>query len=308
MSLVDKGVMKITPKIEKWLLDREIRKQELRIKERGERKAFWASEASMREPGGKLFGKCLRAIWWEWHGEPYSNPMDGRGVRTVQAGIAFENEMNDVFKEMGWWDSVVAERKKFYNEDMNVSGEVDAFIRVEDQTYGVEYKTLYGYFANRDVFKKGNPKIDHLLQTAIYIRHFDLPFKLLYGARDTQEIKEFDITLKDKNLLMVNGRTFKKFPITIDAILARFEEFKKHLDLNTIPPRDYPVLGLTLTELETARKLGELSRTESDLLDKGRRVTKIPWQCSFCRYYYKCLKIAQEEIKSPKDINLTQSK
>lgn len=290
--------------IDKFLIQREIEKGETRIKEKGPRKAFWPSEASIQIPGGKVYGKCLRSLWWSWNNVPPTNPMDGRGCRTVMAGISFEDQLNQVFKEMGLWDFEMESKKKFYNEDMNLSGEVDAFVKLEDKKYGLEIKTIYGWFASRQVFEGGTPKVEHLLQVLLYLKHFQIPFKLVYGTRDSQQIKDFDITLKDDNLLLVNGQSYKPFPITVSAVLSRFEIFKESLKTDQIPPHDYSVLGLTLEELELERTRGDLRKKECDLLDKGRRVTKIPWQCQFCRYYYKCLKEAQTENKPKPDLNL----
>lgn len=285
---------KLCTQLEKFALDREKHKQITRRLEKGKRSAFWPSEASIQLPGPILIGKCHRALWWDFKGQPISNPMDGRGWRTVKAGIAFESLLIENLKEMNVWNVKMNDSKKFFNKELNISGDVDAFITWDNQSVGLEVKTIYGWYARKEVFIGRTPKTEHLLQTALYTYHFNLPFKLIYCTRDTQELTEFDITLQDKNLVMIDGDVFKS-NITIDGIKNRFEKFQKALDEDKIPARDYSVLGMTKEELEIQKALGELNKTDSDALAKNKKIVKIPWQCSYCPYFHFCRDQARKE-------------
>jgi len=286
---------KLTLEIEKFALDREKFKQIARRLEKGKRVAFWPSEASIRLPGPILVGKCHRALWWDFKGQPISNLMDGRGWRTISAGIAFENLLVENLKQMNLWNTKMNDIKKFYNKDLNISGEADAFINWEGQSVGLEIKTMYGWFARKQIFMQRIPKLEHLLQTGLYIYHFGIPFKLIYNCRDTQEITEFDISLKDKNLIVVDNDLFKIQSVSISGIKERFEKFQEALNKDEMPPRDYSVLGMTKEELEIQKALGKLSKNDTLALKEGRKILKIPWQCSYCSYFHFCRDQARQE-------------
>jgi len=222
--------MNLCSNIEKFALEREKFRQAKRRKDKGKRSAFWPSEASVQIPGPVKLGKCHRALWYSFNNEVVTNPMDGRGWRTVKAGLAFEAMLIENIKEMNYWDAKYNDIKKFYNKDLNISGEVDIFIKPEKETIGIEVKTIYGYWATKEVFTMRTPKVEHLMQTALYCFHFyPIPFKIVYGCRDTQNITEFDVTLdKDKDLVLVDGSAYKKFPLTISSIKKRFDIFHRY--------------------------------------------------------------------------------
>jgi len=290
--------MNICKQIEGFALEREKFRQAKRRQDKGIRSAFWPSEASVQTPGPMHFGKCHRALWYSFKNEPTTNYMDGRGWRTVKAGIAFEDLMIDNIKDMNMWDAKMNDIKKFYNKDLNISGEVDIFIKADKQSIGIECKTIYGYWARKEVFTYRTPKIEHLMQTALYAYHFfPIPFKILYGCRDSQEITEFDVVLdKDKDMVRVDGEIYKKFPLTISAIKKRFEDFQSYLDKDEIVPRTYSVLGMTVPELKILKAMGELNRVESKALKDGKKIVKVPWQCTYCDYKDKCGRDARLEI------------
>jgi hypothetical protein len=282
--------MNICKEIERFALEREKFRQQKRREDKGVRSAFWPSEACVTIPGPISIGKCHRALWYSFKNEPVTNFMDGKGWRTVKAGVAFEDLMIETIKEMNMWDAKMNDIKKFYDEDLNISGEVDIFIKVDKKTIGIECKTIYGYWARKEVFTYRTPKTEHLMQTALYAYHFyPIPFKIIYGCRDTQEITEFSVELdSDKDLVKVDGEVFKKFPLTISAIRNKFSEFQSYLDKDEAPPRTYSVLGMTNEELKILKALGELNKTEQDALKNKKKIVKIPWQCSYCDYKDKC--------------------
>jgi len=290
--------MNICKEIEKFALTREKFRQAKRRLDKGKRTAFWPSECSVQLPGPVKIGKCHRALWYSFKNEPTTNYMDGRGWRTVKAGLAFEALMIENIKEMNMWDAKMNDIRKFFNKELNISGEVDIFVKVDNKTIGVECKTIYGYWATKEVFTMRNPKIEHLMQTALYCYNFHpIPFKIIYGCRDSQEITEFDITLaEDKNRILVDGKEYKKFPLAISDIKRRFDKFQKHIDEDDIVPRDYSPLGMTDAEISILNGLGELNRTEAKAFKDGKKIVKLPWQCSYCDYGDMCRIEARKEI------------
>lgn len=281
--------------IEDFEIEREDMKRLERIKQKGKRIAFWPSEASMRR-FGFVYGKCLRALWWNFMGQTPTNPMDARALRTVTCGKEFEERMRTDLKQMGLWDAEMNKQKKFFDEELNVSGEIDDFVILDGQSTGIEYKTIYGYYSKKEIFTKRKPKIEALMQVLIYINHFKIPFKLIYGTRDSQEVTEFNITMDDKGLLKVDGKDPWIGPMGINDVKSRFEEFKEFLETKQIPPRDFPVLGFTVDDLEAMSKLKLLSKTDTEALKAGRTIKKIPWQCTYCNFYFKCKKECQKEL------------
>jgi hypothetical protein len=286
--------MKITKLVEEFAMEREDHKRLERLKAKGQRIAFWASEASIRR-FGFVYGKCLRALYWDFKGQSPTNPMDARALRTVTCGIEFENRMNNDIKEMGLWDFKMNAKKKFFNEELNVSAEVDAFVLLEEQSVGLEYKTIYGYYSKKEIFTKRKPKVEALMQVLIYLYHFKVPFKLIYGTRDSQEVTEFDVTLDNLGYLKIDNEDPWIGLLSITDIKNRFDEFKKFQEENTIPPRDYPVLGFSVDDLEAMSKLKLLTKTDTELLKAGKKIKKIPWQCTYCRFYFKCKNEAKRE-------------
>ena len=282
--------MNVCNKIEKFALEREKFRQAKRKLDKGTRSAFWPSEASIQIPGPMKIGKCHRALWYSFKNEPTSNIMDGRGWRTVKAGLAFEALLIETIRDMNIWDAKMNDSKKFFNKELNISGEVDAFIKPEKDTIGIECKTIYGYWARKEVFAQRTPKIEHLMQTALYCYNFyPIPFKIIYGCRDTQEMTEFNVELdKDKDMVLVDGQCYKRFPVTISALKKRFMDFQSYLDKDEMPPTDYSVLGMTHDELDILNQLGELNRTEAKAFKDGKTLLKIPWQCTYCDFKDKC--------------------
>lgn len=290
--------MNICNQIERFALEREKFRHAKRRLDKGERKAFWPSEALIQIPGPLKIGKCHRALWYSFKNEPVTNPMDGVGWRTVKAGLAFESLLIENLKEMNVWDTKMNDIKKFFNKDLNISGEVDMFVKFEKKSIGIECKTIYGYWARKEVFMNRMPRVEHLMQTALYAFHFwPIPFKIIYGCRDTQEITEFNVELdKDKNSVLVDGEEYKRFPLRISMIKNKFQEFQDHLNQDKMPPRTFSVLGMTKDELEVMKSMGELSKVDIKSLDSGKKIVKIPWQCSYCGMLNKCRSDALQEV------------
>ena len=289
--------------VEDFALEKEDSRREERLKLKGTRSAFWASEASVRKLG-MIWGRCHRSLWWEFHNVPYSNVMDARALRTILSGREFEIRMNEDLKEMGLWDVRMNAKKKFFNEELNVSAEADAFIRWEGSVIGLEYKTCYGYWSRKEIFIKRRPKIEALLQCMIYIYHFKLPWKLIYCTRDSQEMTEFNLTLDEHDLLKIDGKDFWLGPLAIDSIKNRLNEFQACLDTKEIPARDFPILGYSKDELEGLDKLNLLTKTEKLAMKAGQKLVKIPWMCSYCRYFFRCQREAAKEIGKSIEENL----
>ena len=134
---------------------------------------LWVTELSTETKFGDVDGGCLRAVWYKLQGIPKSNPMSARSWRIVTLGKAAEKFEQEIDKLMGIY---VAGNFKFYDNDLNVSGEVDEVAKIDGEYWLIEYKTYYGTFARRQI--KVAPKRAHLLQVLPYLKYFIIDKRL----------------------------------------------------------------------------------------------------------------------------------
>ena len=171
---------------------------------------------------------------------------------------------------------------------------------------GIEIKSISGYKGPRQVFgvksKKGHwislpePKPEHLLQSILYHMYFCILkkeykyWKLAYINRENGERKEFDIDLvKEK---VANGKYLHrvyvdrqpyKYVLYAEHILQRYQELHKHLELETLPERDFNLYySQDKIALLAERKL--LAKQDMELFTKGKKVKKGDWNCSYCPF------------------------
>jgi hypothetical protein len=208
-------------------------------------------------------------------------------------------------------------------DGLNLSGELDCIFRVHDELLGIEVKSVSGYNAEKDIFGtasmrrnnvKGDPKIAHLLQTAVYTWHYRdkiSRFKIIYFMRGNCLREEFEVTLEeDINTgdwhIMVDG---KDSGVTINQILDRYRELARKLRDNELPPREYKLVYDDETMNKFAeRKDSRLNKTVREAWlkywdrkqDPEARQLKRPekgdmW-CSFCKYRDICYNKKKEPI------------
>jgi len=282
--------MKIIDKINNYLTNPHIPDKRGRF-------AHYPSEASIiSRIDGSIIGKCHRASWYSWTGVQQTNLIDARGMWTVETGKKIEGSYIEYCKQLGIW---AGNNIKFYNREHNISGEVDLFIFNEDaKIEGVEIKSAYGYGYQKSVTQF--PKIENLLQTAIYIDHFDMLWHLIYKARDTQEDVEYIITKEnDENgtYLIVNG--IPVYIFYVQDIYMRYKELGEHVIKNEIPPRDY-VYGFSPEQTVHRLDNGKISRSKYKNIKAGKCVDA-DWECVYCSYLNECWKDKIEIIRRESD-------
>ena len=281
---------------------------------------FYPSEASVRKPDGTLVGGCHRKTFYRISGEEKTNragqTLSWRGA----LGKAAENIAIDLLKKSGRYE---ANNVKFYDEELNLSGELDIVCQEELDGklvfYGVEVKSIYGSYAVTQHIKgrgrwRGQPPVvpypkwEHLMQTMLYVWNFRdqlAGFKILYLARDTGEQKEYNVRLaqfKDdegniKHCAEVDGVPNRD--LVLEDIHERYRSLLRKLlkaqKTGEPPEREY-TLHFTEEQKETLVDRGLMSQTQQDKWDreerkKARGQNYEPvgnWNCSYCDWKDEC--------------------
>jgi hypothetical protein len=136
---------------------------------------IWPSESSavLFEPQAtRVIGGCHRKVFYRLTGEKTTSQMDAVGGRRVRTGKAIEEDTTFQAMEAGLH---IASGVRMYVPKIDLAFELD--LVVIDPSSGqpviCENKTIYGYTATRDILgnahHKGKPKLEHVLQTLIYI-------------------------------------------------------------------------------------------------------------------------------------------
>lgn len=262
---------------------------------------FYPSEASVqfRDEHGDLVteGGCLRASYFRLSGQFVGAPYDARSEYIFAQGKIIEEWLISRWKEMGIW---VDNNVKFLDEVNNISGEIDAIL-IEPPTgqmYGLECKTIYGYFAEKEIFgdkkSRGFPKISQLLQTLIYVNYFAprLPyFRMAYFCRDSVKRRTFKVEIEQEGNIKypkVEGQVVRQF--TVNDILDRYKLLQSYIDRNTVPPNDYE-LYYSPEKIEDFYKKKKISKSKYE----DYKANKLgphehigDWNCSYCRYSTEC--------------------
>lgn len=136
---------------------------------------IWPSESSaiLFEPEAtSVVGGCHRRVYYRLTGEKTTSQMDAVGGRRVRTGKSVEEDVTFQAMEAGLH---VASGVRMYVPKIDLAFELD--LVVLDPSTGqpviCENKSIYGYTATRDILgnkhHKGKPKLEHVLQTLIYI-------------------------------------------------------------------------------------------------------------------------------------------
>ena len=242
----------------------------------------------------KLIGKCHRAIWYKKNGVPPTREIPDNNMNKMQVGIALEdNDQESLSKQGVLIDGNIKLRHEIGEKiPIMISGEVDSLLRYAKKNtegkleisnkiaIGVEQKTGRGYFQEKQIMGKSNklypigyPKLDHVMQTAIYLhmrekleKHYDveIPYFLLgYLLVDCGKRTQFRIELKDgysgeiivkdeygeiikpnvaylMELGVNSDNLVKKIEgLTIENIIERYEEMLLKLMNDEPPERDF---------------------------------------------------------------------
>lgn len=267
------------------------------------RGTLWASEASVEFTNEfnetEKLGKCKRAVWYRLKGIPQSNPPGANSQLLFLLGNVVEAEFTEIWKQMGIWEN---NSVRWEDRDRNLSGEYDIILREGEMLYGVEMKSFFGYYANKQIlghwsgrgankrFINGRPKVEHLMQASIYVdqsRDRLEGFKLIYASRDNNELAEFNITIPDpvEKIIYINGIAESRF--TLNDVYEGYAKVNRLKELDTPPARDYTYEPDDI-RVKTLHERGEVSDSAyKKHVDGKQRVTD--FHCSYCSHKDYCL-------------------
>ena len=140
---------------------------------------------------------------------------------------------------------------------IKLNGALDGVFTDKNGEYvGIEVKSVHGNMAESSIIgtpgmrsrgMKGDPKDDHVMQTAVYAWHFrdQIPrFKILYIMRDKCFREEFELVVREdsdgRRIIFIDGARWKHF--TLDDIYDRYKKLAFNLNANILPSRDYTLL------------------------------------------------------------------
>lgn len=242
-----------------------------------------------------IIGSCLRSNYWHINAIKPTNPMTARSRRITSYAKLVEQFEIEQYKKIGIWRG---NNVKFYNTKYKISGEADAIVYDKgiNSNIGVEIKTGYDYRFRKEVigtqYRKGRPKLDHLLQTMLYIDWFDIPFKMLYIDRGNAARKEYAITLNRDGTCNIDGRKLAN-GLSIPRCIARYDELGEHLLNATLPKRDFQ-LKYSQDRIEFLYDSNRLNKTASKEFERNKKLDIGDWQCSYCNYKDYCWKEPKE--------------
>jgi len=279
-------------------------RKQFRSKTRG---TLWPSEASVEytNPWGEteVLGKCARAVYYRIKGIEPTNPPDAKSQIIFLLGHQVEAAVTEAWKQMGIWEN---NSVRWEDKDRNLSGEFDVILREGDQLYGVECKSFYGYYANKQIlghwegrgrnkrFIKGRPKDEHLMQAALYCAHTRgtlAGFKIFYVSRDATDMGEFDITVDDKGTIYIDGVAETRF--TINDIYDRYANVNEYVKNDELPEKDFEYKPSDERVEELAQR-GVVSATALKN-HQSKKQSYRDWHCSYCNYRDYCQNNMSEE-------------
>ncbi|PIV12885.1 MAG: hypothetical protein COS47_00155 [Candidatus Nealsonbacteria bacterium CG03_land_8_20_14_0_80_36_12] len=154
--------------------------------------------------------KCPRQIFFKFKKAPRKE-MEARILRIFDQGnYVHLRLMRDLFS-LG---IVVASEIDIPPKE-DISGRADAIIRIDNELYLVDFKSINSSILQR----MEKPKEEHVLQLQLYLHFFNLKKGiLLYEGKDTSELKEFPVNY-DKKLVKKVLNDFKRLKINVQKNL-----------------------------------------------------------------------------------------
>jgi hypothetical protein len=246
---------------------------------------------------------------------------DAKREWIFEEGRRVESTVLDIARSTGICRAGHRKFKVPIADELCLVGELDGIFQVSGELVGIEIKSVSGYNAERDVFgtaaarragMNGKPKVQHLLQTAVYAWHYrqKIPrFSLMYFLRGSSLRTEFEVTVQEDYEtsdfhIMVDGQDSG---ITINQIIGRYRELAGKLDRDELPDREY-TLHYDDDKMNKALERGQLNRTKKAQWEKywdrktnGGRQVKRPEhgdiECVFCPYTDVCYDSNKQPIE-----------
>lgn len=260
----------------------------------------YPSSASCRCLDGSLVGSCLRNAWYSRMGIERTN-LEGQAMRMRQElGHLVEDVLVTTWKEAGLFESA---KTRFYDPELNLSGELDCVLRAGGELGLVEAKSIYGYYAGKEVggsrTTRPYPKIQNLLQTMVYLWFFRAQInsgKIYYVFRDSGQEQVFNV-----RLIPFEGRHYagvgvegnpieRNGDLTIEGILDRYRALNSFVSANIPPAREYK-MRYNDEEIESLYRAGEVSKTDYTAWTKSTKTDADrpgEFQCSYCDFRTVC--------------------
>lgn len=267
------------------------------------------------------FGKCRRASFFQKVGIE-KEKKDSNSVLKMYAGKEFENQISEYLKDDSYTIDEQVNIVKYY-KSIKISSKADFIINKKDKKVGLELKTGFGYYFEKEIFngypKKPSkmrhwlldpnepaPKINDILQTAIYLWSFDdiEEWFIIYKNRSSMDMVEYKITLDENNSIHVYkviGDKEKEIfihEINVYDILDNYVYIQEHLDKELVPARDY-IIEWTVTDLEDKNDEGLISSSKYKQIKSGKIEEPGDWQCAYCDYKIMCENLSPNQTKIP---------
>jgi hypothetical protein len=173
----------------------------------------WPSEASavlLEQAVAPVVGGCHRRTYYRLTGEKTTSQMDAIGARRVRTGKAVEKDVTFQAMEAGLH---IGSGIRMFVPAIDLAFELDLVV-LDPQTGGpviVENKSIYGYMASSQILgnkgHKGKPKLEHVLQTLIYINEIRtgavLKQAIATALEDRERTKRGRVEVTQVNLDMI---------------------------------------------------------------------------------------------------------
>lgn len=232
----------------------------------------------------------------------------------ARAGDVWSDYFAERIKEAGFW---CGDEVRFYNEQLGLSGRVDAIVREEtgNVKVGVEFKTV-GMFTAKGKIKHAPsaplaPGEDHVMQCMLYLYHW-IPlginkWSLVYINRDSFEIGEHVVRLEvDEEgfhypVISNDMGVVEWKHLRLEDIITRWQALELAIKDKEVPERDYSIQysNEKIQALYDTNRLNKTNKAKVDrVIKKGEMSSDSPpaiegfgdWQCRFCEFAAFCHK------------------
>jgi len=199
-------------------------------------------------PDGKVMGKCIRQLYYQWNEEKVTNPVDEFVKLLGRIGNFLEADARNKYKKLGIYPEEVNKKKnrKYVVEiftDGLLSGEVDILLEDEEEKCGLDVKS----YSNSTYKIEVRPKDNHLLQIFLYSFFFRPKqdyFIIYYRPSMVSKYAEKDVyhridwvESEGEVHPVINGQVDKR--ISIKKIIDRFKEAKYYIENKKLPVREF---------------------------------------------------------------------
>lgn len=135
--------------------------------------AVWPSEASadrIDKTESKIVGACHRKSFGRMVGWPVTNKIDPVAAWRFVTGRSVEDHLTTLAKATQP-AIYVANGIRHFVPDIYLPFEIDLVVKQPESNRGwiVECKTIYGYMANKQIMSEGKPKLENIMQLALYL-------------------------------------------------------------------------------------------------------------------------------------------